>query len=80
MRDCIAQEERVAQASKNPIAATLQHTKRKINKVIDHEIRVKFIRFKNENKLTFYGNIITYANILCKLSSDGGYETKQVFV
>ena len=50
--------------------------KAKFNQAMAHEIKGLMIRYKNENKLNKFDELIAYKGILCKKIGDGKYQFK----
>ena len=78
MRQVIMQEERLAYH-----AATKPNSQKVLQKFVNSllfEIQIKAIQYKNENRLPFFDEIITYKEVLCKKRGSEEYEIVNTFL
>ena len=62
-----------------PNTVNIEKTKTKFNQNMAFEIKMKMIRYRNENNLEFFNKILTHAGVLCEKVGEGEYRFKKVF-
>ena len=62
-----------------PNKVNIEKTKTKFNQSMAFEMKMKMIRYKNENNLEFFNKILTHAEVLCEKVEEGEYRIKKVF-
>ena len=78
IREAIMEEERLAyHASTQP---NLTKFMQKINSSLCFEIQMKDIRYKNENRSSFFEKIITFKEVLCKKRENGEYDINNFLI
>ena len=77
LRKHIMQNEQKAYYAPNKV--NIEKTKTKFNQSMAFEMKMKMIRYKNENNLEFFNKILTHAEVLCEKVEEGEYRIKKVF-
>ena len=77
MREEIAKEERTAYHMST--IPNFDLFKRKFNSTMRREVNMKFLRYKNENKIDFFSKIITFGKALCYEIENEEFIIKDVF-
>ena len=77
LRESIMYEERLAyHGSTKPKLITFMT---KFDAYFEFEVRMKTLRYTNENRITFFENIITHNEALCRKKENGEYEIRSLF-